>query len=178
MIDPTQRNLIANQAHEDAIAFLSQPNVNSKRFCDPQTQAEEHARLPALSLFVTNLTGATVVPFKKLPHPNFASWLFSVSESDMAIYLDQRQMLVWQQQTGSDVQTQQIRSILHELGHLRLAPRLMEGPTATFAPHATANEEENAWAYAMIFLALVLGDYCLNARQHPHNCDDTPKVRL
>ncbi|HEY0552240.1 MAG TPA: hypothetical protein VGF13_21750 [Verrucomicrobiae bacterium] len=178
MIDPADRTRIVQQAYEDAVAFLSQPNVNSKRFCDPQTKAEEHARLPALNLFVANLTGATVVPFKKLPHPNFASWLFSVAPENMAIYLDQRQMVVWQQQTGATVQTQQIRSIAHELGHLRLAPRLQNGPLATFAPHATANEEENAWVYAMMFLALVLGDYCFSARQHPHNCDDTPKVQI
>ena len=178
MIQAPNLDTISQQAHADAKAFLTQPEVSSKKFCDISLAADEKARIPSLALFVANLTGATIQNFKTLPAPNYGSWLFASSDDNASIYLDQRQMQAWFQQTGMPLDIQQIRSILHELGHLQINLRLMQGASGTFVDPSYPQEEEMAWVYAMLFSGLILGDYALSTRQSPHNCDDAPKVRL
>src|SRR2546425_545676 len=115
MIDARDLQTVVEHASTAAQEFLRQPNNSSKKFCDTTEPSDANARIPALARFVYNLTGATIQNLKKLPAPNYASWLFMVSHSHISIYLDQRQMIAWYEQLGMPVDIQQIRSIVHEL---------------------------------------------------------------
>ena len=178
MINPETLQQISQQALEDFQVFLKQPNNSSKSFCETSIEADR-SRIPSLALFIVNLTGATIQNFRSLPAPNYGSWLFTTSAGNSSIYLDQRQMTVWHQETGMPLDIQQLRSIVHELGHLRMNLRLAAGKSGHgFVEPSYPEEEEAAWIYAMLFIGLILGDYSFNSRKPPDDCDDVPKLRL
>ncbi len=178
MISETNLSHVIQHVRNDVPQFLAQPNNSSKRFCDPQDETEERARMPALARFVFDLTGATIQNFQQLPAKNYASWLFAASIGQTSIYLDERQMISWHQQTKVPVRSQQIRSIVHELGHLQFSLRLLTGQTGTFVSPSYPVEEEKAWVYGIFFLGLLVGDYSFHCRHAPYHCDDAPKLRL
>jgi hypothetical protein len=75
---------------------------------------------------------------------------------------------------------QMLRSLIHELGHLRLSEALMEtiGGNAIgkkFVP-ATPAEEQKAWVFAFMFLGLLIGAYAFQTRRDERDCDDAPKL--
>lgn len=168
---------VAAAAHEDAKSFL-EGFCNSDEFFRPWS--EKSARSPRvlrLIRFVQEKLDLNVLGFKSLPASGFASWLFKSGHGSFTIAMDESQMKKWSRETGVPVEAQVVRSILHEVGHARLSPRLTEGQMQTFTPTPTAQEEEIAWAYAMIFLSLLLGDYS-STRRRTVNCDDAPKLLL
>ncbi len=142
MISLHALQVIAAQALSDAKSFLTE-YTTSRRFCSPQNDAEHNARIPDLKRFVYDLTGATIHNYK-LPYPNYASWLFAVNVGNTAIYLDQQQMISWMEQTGMPCDVQQIRSIIHELGHILLHHRLLECPANQFVNSSYPEDTENS----------------------------------
>jgi hypothetical protein len=115
--------------------------------------------------------GVDVWPFLRLPSPGFASWIMLLPSPVIAV--DEAQIQAWASKTRVSVSAQRTRTIIHEVGHLLLHDRLRKDPVG-FAVPATANEEQQAWVFAMSVLSLILGDYSRTGSVG----DDCPSMML
>ena len=128
--------------------------------------------LGALANFVTDVSG-TQIGLMEFDPEGFASWLYA-DDFGLNIVLDPRQMQIWAQQNALPIHTQRLRCVIHELGHIFLSnivpsaqPPTKYGIQAQSVPE---REEEKAWAFTFMFLAVLLGDY--SYRRRVKNKDD------
>ena len=131
-------------------------------------------------IFAFKITGVGPVGMGRLPRPGFSSWL--MTSPDTAIALFESQLTMWQQKPPTRFavrqELQKARTVLHEVGHIRLQPHLLRGSSGVFAIPAEPGDEEQAWVYAGTVLALLLGDYAYLARTSPGGSDTTPAVSM
>jgi len=191
MIDLGDFKKAVEEAYEQFRLFVTQCPSAREFLKQPPNQD----RTPIVQQFLEDIHKCTVVPLNRL-QPGYASWLFSMGEGRMKVVYDHSQIQGWAKEQmktiiGSpppnnapalskfleDVQT--TRSLLHELGHLRLAEDLLANLRKS-PPNerkwATAQEEQKAWVFAFCFLGLMLGKYAHETRQIDDHCDDAPKI--
>lgn len=166
-------------AHAHALFFLEKI-ATSEAFFDQSAWPQSLYKSPQViqvCQFAIKLHQLRTIDVEYLPQERFASWLYRSSPDSYSIGLCSRQMITWQEQTGMPVVAQAIRSVIHELGHYKLSPRLLLRPSrGPFSISATPEEEEKAWVYTFIILGILLGDYSYNRRKDPDESDDAPKV--
>jgi hypothetical protein len=108
----------------------------------------------------------------------FGSWLMKTGDGEGGITIYRKQLAIWYTQTKLPLHVQQIRCIVHELGHIKLSPHLLKGTVRSQnAPHATPLEEEFAWLFTCVFLGAFLGDYSRQIRLGSL-LDDAPRKYL
>jgi len=133
-------------------------------------------------LFAYLLTGVAPQGFtaRGFPWPHYGSWLLVLPRP--AIAVNEPQLRAWATKAGLrsnvEVRLQVARTILHEVGHMRLHPHLLNpAPAAPFAQPARGEDEDEAWVYAYTVLAIIQGDYALCSRS-TNGFDDTPAIPL
>jgi hypothetical protein len=117
---------------------------------------------------------------------NYASWVMplgalSGDTSKVYIAIDPGQIEIWENESGMPKNVQETRVMIHEFAHFLFHPRLtvpspmvVGAETGTKRANiSTPEEEEQAWVFAFMFLALVMGDYSLKCRRAV-NIDNTP----
>lgn len=170
----------AKLAYNDAVIFSTR-YLPPRDFFAQDTHMDFELTIARLKLFVLKQTACRIIPdFDLLPVKNFASWLARTKDGKGAIFLFARQMMNWEQTSRMPQRVQKIRSIIHELGHIRLTPKLLiSAKPGEITIPASPEEERVAWVYCLNFLAVILGEYSLNSRiQTPIGIDDAPKLFL
>jgi len=176
MIQPADYSKTAALAYDEALAFLRQIGT-ARGFLAAPSNPNTMPRTTALNHFVTRRHSCAVYPFRNLPKPEFASWLFSTGDGRMAIAVDNKQIDAWTKVSTLSRDVQMARSVVHELGHFHLSESLRQGrQPGGYTSAATAAEEEKAWIFCFAFFAVLMGSYAREGRGAPHFCDDAPKV--
>jgi hypothetical protein len=171
---------VAKLVHRDFRRLRRLPRFRSSSEFFKRTDSwRDNARVTLLAEFL-QLNGCQLYILEdfKLPGRDFASWLFTLSGDTMRIVVDQKRLRQWARVSRLPLDVQKVRSILHELGHLQLSDTLKKGRKNRFTRSATAFEEERAWIYSMLFLALLMGDYARYNRTPPRFADDTPRLLI
>jgi hypothetical protein len=178
MINPASFAKTASQAFEDVQDFIQD------HMCPPKPVLP-YPFLGSLlwaAVLVRKLTGVCVQNFSRLPAKNYGSWLLVLPEPGIAVSADQLEWWYANPPKGSfpvPPSTQIARTVLHELGHMKMHPHLLRPAPATgkFAPWANPKDEEQAWIYAGSVMTILMGDYARHARV-TRGVDDTPRVAL
>lgn len=123
---------------------------------------------------------------QSFPKKEYGSWLAVLDRSDpvnpvAAIAINEGKLIEWEETPPGRVPVpavlQEARAILHEVGHIHLHPHLLrdDAPAPPYTPEAARREEEEAWVYAFVTLAVLLGDYAYFMRV-TKDMDNTPGV--
>lgn len=170
----------AETAHAYARAFLEW--CDSETFFKDQDFTKHETACPqvtTLSLFAYQVFGLRVLPFNDAHRQGYASWLMKSSPATFNIAVFPRQMTAWWEANGVPRPVQFIRSIIHEIGHYKLSKYVTSDPsTPGFSPAASPEEEEKAWVFTFLFLAILVGDYSYRRRKSIEDCDDCPKLMI
>lgn len=188
---------VCDIAHAEALAFVEGRGINVETFfvaqkdwktCACSGEPDESWTMSQQFLdlvrFVQAHAKLRVLECERLPEPGFASWLHISSEAEgrptgATIGVDTKLMGDWFKTSAMPMVCQMLRSVLHELGHYRLSPHLVDRAKPDgFSADASDEEEEKAWVYAFIFLGILAGAYARECRKPEHNRDDVPKVYL
>lgn len=188
MIALDELNTVAQSAHRDAADFLYIKDSVGFFSQGKPHYTDQHldyiSNIAKLKIFL-RAQYEILVPFEldDTPGPcsGYASWLTVSNETPKgAIQLFVKPMIVWHEQTRIPQGVQKIKTILHELGHVCMTPRLLQRTPNAGGPYdlrATEEEEEIAWVYAIAFLGVLVGDYS-RQMQSKFLTDDTPRVYL
>ena len=201
-----QYGLICDVAHAEARAFIEHQCIDIQKFFDQKSwpkcacksdggdQWMESPQFLSTVQFILRQAQLRIIDIAEypdmpsLPKPQFASWLYISSSktkdrpirgsTGATIGLDSRVIKEWFKETAVPVNCQLIRTLLHEFGHWRVSPNLVERPNYRdgFSADASPEEEEKAWVFAIIFLSILVGDYALESRKSPQDKDDVPKL--
>jgi len=171
---------IAPKAYDDVKKFLDKTGFSASAVL---VQREGVRGLRAL-MFAEEKE-VPVVKLSKFPKSGYASWLFGPTPQ---IAVDMEQIKQWKpnavsksgeiENCNSDIQL--ARVILHEIGHCRIHGEHLLSPDRIdpngWAEPAKADEEEEAWVYSGLVLALFLGKYALEIC--PNGYDNTSKIPI
>jgi len=194
--------LVVDHAHADARDFVEKESIDIEGFFLAQAEwltcscnhkgghddswRESHQFLKLVT-FVQRHALLRVVEFDELPKPGFASWLHVSSEhqgrvTGATIGIDSQLLNEWFVRHSMPIVCQLVRSILHELGHHKCSPQLLRRPLNAngFSADASEIEEEKAWVYAFVFLAVLAGDYARECRRERarFDRDDVPRIYI
>ena len=163
---------IRNYLPEELLQDRDLPDIAQ---LDDPTKFSQRAMVSAISDFVEDVSGALVTNVVSLHCPEFASWLVG-EPNGFSIALSERQIVAWLQQNGMPNDLQQIRTTLHELGHIYLGHVSNANHRGYVASVNPAHEEE-AWFFSFAFSGILLGNYAVSCRSK-RNCDRSPAVRV
>ena len=122
MIELNEFEKVYRQAWADAKRFMAE-FTQSVEFFEQGTTDDYVRAINGLKAFLNDADELGIVDFvnvEMLPEPNFASWLMKTDEGHIGIGLLERQMKYWAKVGGMPVRAQKLRSIIHEIGHLRI----------------------------------------------------------
>jgi len=182
MLSVADFTMACSTAREEA-GKLSKDLDSSEFFDQDKDDKSGYARVIArLKHFIHRTCRGTLILHLTYDDvPGFASWLVRSGNGTGGIALYVTQMVKWAAKTKMPLHVQKIRSIIHELGHIKLSPHLLQNtlPPAPRqdvrrSPYASPFEEEMAWVFACAFMGFFLGDYSFNSRKD-HARDDAPR---
>ena len=165
---------IAETAHTTIAAFSSTTGASPRTLLSPFP----NRRPMWATMFAQMSADMTVTQWRRLPLPNFASWLVLLPKPCVAV--DRAQIGAWCEKPTNlcsvhpDLQI--TRAIIHEVGHKLLHPRLAAAGIGA-APTATPEEEEEATTFAMTTVAVVMGDSAWLNRTRSQG-DDSPSMPI
>lgn len=161
-------------AHQEMVSFLKWISAQDFFEQDHKGKSGYAMVIARLKLFLHCSHRITVHDLEEA-QPGFASWLLKCGDGKGGIALYSKTMASWAGRSGMPLHVQKIRCIIHELGHIKTNPDLLNNtPAAKNAPYATAEDEETAWAFTGAFLGLMLGRYSKMIRATRLE-DDAPK---
>jgi hypothetical protein len=178
MINPVLFAKTTFQAFEDAHEFMQ----DYMRPPNPVISYPFLGWAPWAAFFVKMLTQVTVQNLSRLPAQGYGSWLLLLPQPTIAVSADQTDF--WFKNPpgwGPPVppSTQVARTVLHELGHMKMQPYLLadQRNVQHFAPTANPKDEEQAWIYAATVITIFMGDYARHKRI-TEGIDDTCAVAI